>query len=219
MLGGDVDLFSSYVGFDHPTLVNGKRALAYPSFSLPLQTSYAYVVPKVGLHVTRYALDPNSQGLEAQTRTLPILTSDAGFVFERDTKFTGMPFIQTLEPKLHYVYIPFRDQSRLPNFDSGVQDVSFATMFTENQFRGNGRINERNQVTFGVTSRLIHPDSGIDIVRVAAAQRYTFRARVTWGLPPAGPQRELRLPPRSRHDPALGGLPRRGAIQHDLSLP
>ncbi len=186
VLGGDVDLFSSYVDFDHPTLVNGKRVVAYPSYSLPLQTSYAYAIPKVGAHVTRYSLDPNSQGVREQTRTLPIVTADTGLVFERDTQLTGMPFIQTLEPKLFYVYIPFRDQSRLPNFESGVQDISFATMFTENQFSGHDRINDANQVTFGVTSRLIHPDSGIERLRVALAQRYYFSGqRVTLpGVPP-----------------------------------
>ena len=116
VLNTDFDVLASYVDFDHPTLVNGKRALAYPSLALPLQTSYAYLVPKAGLHVTRYLLDPNAQGLTEQTRTLPVFTTDAGLVFERETRFTGLPFIQTLEPKLFYVYIPFREQSRLPNF-------------------------------------------------------------------------------------------------------
>lgn len=173
----DFDLLSSYVDFDHPTLVNGKRLLAYPSIAVPLQTSYAYVVPKAGLHVTRYFLDPNAQGLEEQTRTVPIYTTDAGLIFEREMSFSGLPFIQTLEPKLFYVYIPYRDQSRLPNFESGVQDISFATMFTENQFSGHDRINDANQVTVGVTSRLIHPDTGIERLRVALAQRYYFQGQ------------------------------------------
>jgi LPS-assembly protein len=174
VLKTDIDVLASYVDFDHPTLVNGKRALAYPSISLPLQTSYAYVIPKAGMHVTRYLLDPNAQGVTEQTRTLPIFTADAGLVLERETTFTGMPFIQTVEPKLFYVYIPFRDQSRLPNFESGVQDVSFATMFTENQFSGHDRINDANQVTAGVTSRLIHPDTGVERLRLAVAQRFYF---------------------------------------------
>ena len=173
----DLDLYSNYVDFDHPTLVNGKRLLAYPSVSLPLQTSYAYLIPKAGLHATRYFLDPNPQGLEEQTRTLQIYTVDAGLVFERETRLTGLPFIQTLEPKAFYVYIPYRDQSRLPNFESGVQDISFATMFTENQFSGHDRINDANQVTVGVTSRLIHPESGIERLRVALAQRYYFQGQ------------------------------------------
>jgi LPS-assembly protein len=180
VLGGDLDLLSSYVDFDHSTLVNGRRALAYPSFSLPLQTSYAYVVPKIGLHATRYFVDPNAQGFEDQTRTLPIFTADSGLVLERNTRFTGRSFVQTLEPRLYYVYIPFRDQSSIPNFESGVQDVSFATMFTENQFSGHDRINDANQVTFGVTSRLIDPASGVESLRVAVAQRYYFEGqRVT----------------------------------------
>jgi len=192
VLKTDLDLLASYVDFDHPTLVNGKRALVYPSASLPLQTSYAYVIPKAGVHVTRYLLDPNAQALTEQTRTLPIVSTDAGLVFERDTSFTGMPFIQTLEPKLFYVYIPYRDQSRLPNFESGVQDISFATMFTENQFSGNDRINDANQVTIGVTSRLIHPDSGVERLRVALAQRYYFSGqRVTLPGVPTRPDHSV----------------------------
>jgi LPS-assembly protein len=68
-----------------------------------------------------------------------------------------------------------------------VQDVSFATMFTENQFSGHDRINDANQVTVGVTSRLIHPDSGAEQLRVALAQRYYFAGqRVT--LPGVAPR-------------------------------
>ena len=186
VLRTDFDLLTSYVDFKHPTLVSGKRALAYPSFSLPLQNSYAYVIPKIGVHATRYFVDPNAQDLRDQTRVLPIFTADSGVVFERDTVFTGLPFIQTFEPKLYYVYIPFRDQSRLPNFESGLQDIGFATIFSENQFSGHDRINDANQVTIGVISRLIHPDSGIERLRVALAQRYYFDdQKVTLpGVPP-----------------------------------
>jgi LPS-assembly protein len=186
VLGGDFDLLSSFVRFEHPTLVSGQRVLAYPSYAWPVQTPYAYFIPKAGVHVTRYRVSENVEGLEQQTRTLPIITADTGLIFERDTMITGMPFIQTLEPKLFYVYIPFKDQSRLPNFESGLQDVSFATMFTENQFSGHDRINDANQVTVGVTSRLIHPETGIERLRGTIAQRYYFQdQRVTLpGVPP-----------------------------------
>ena len=59
-----------------------------------------------------------------QTRALPILSTESGVVFERDTRFSNMNFTQTLEPKLMYVYIPYRDQSRLPNFESGISDIA-----------------------------------------------------------------------------------------------
>jgi LPS-assembly protein len=186
VLKSDLDVLASYVDFQHPTLPSGKRLLAYPSLSVPLQGSFAYITPKIGVHASRYSVNPNTVGFEDTTRVLPIFTADSGVVFERDTRFTGLPFIQTLEPKAFYVYIPFRDQSRIPNFESGQQDISFATIFSENQFSGNDRINDANQVTVGVTSRLIHPDSGIERLRVALAQRYYFsEQRVTLpGVPP-----------------------------------
>ena len=187
VLRSDFDMLSSFTAFQHPTLVNGRRMLAYPSLSMPLQSSYAYVTPKIGMHVTRYMIDPNTSNLQDQTRALPIFTTESGLVFERDARFGNMPFIQTLEPKLYYVYIPFRDQSRLPNFESGLQDVNFATIFSENQFSGQDRINDANQLTFGVTSRFIHSDSGVERLRVGLAQRYYFQSqRVT--LPGVAPR-------------------------------
>jgi LPS-assembly protein len=171
----DFDMLGQYVDFSHPTLVNGKRLVAYPSVSMPLQSAYAYLTPKVGAHFTHYALDKSTTTLPDATRTLPIFTTEAGLVFERDTRIAGQPFIQTLEPKIYYVYIPFRDQSQIPIFDSGARDINLATIFAENQFSGQDRINDANQITFGVSSRFVNADNGIERVRVALAQRYYFQ--------------------------------------------
>jgi LPS-assembly protein len=184
---GELDVLGSFTAFDHPSLVNGRRMLAYPSLSLPLQTAYAHLIPKIGVHFTHYALDRNTTaGLPDSTRTLPIFTADAGLIFERDMALGAHRLLQTLEPRLYYVYIPFRDQSRLPNFDSGVQDINMATIFSENQFSGHDRINDANQMTYGITSRLIASDTGVERLRGVLAQRYYFQGqRVTLPeLPP-----------------------------------
>ena len=180
LLYTDFDFYGQYVDFDHPTQVNGKRALAYPSVSLPLQTAYAYVTPKLGINVTRYSIGQNSSGFTDQERSLPILSTDSGMVFERDTSFGGMPYLQTLEPRLYYVYIPFHDQNGIPVFDSGPQDINFASIYSENQFAGWDRINDANQLTAGVTSRFIGTRTGAERLRVGLAQRYYFsRQQVT----------------------------------------
>lgn len=180
ILRGDFDFIGNYVDFSHPTLVKGKRFMAYPSLSLPLQTSYAHLTPKIGASLTHYALDKNTTTLPDSTRTLPIMSLDSGMVFERDAKIGGRNFIHTLEPKLYYVYIPFRDQALLPNFESGVQDINFATIFSENQFSGYDRINDANQITLGITSRFINSETGAERLRVGVAQRYYFQPqRVT----------------------------------------
>ena len=180
VLQSDFDFYGHYVGFDHPTQVNGQRALAYPSLSLPLATPYAHVTPKLGLNVTRYALDPNAAGYSNQTRTLPVFTTDSSMVLERPAVFGGTSFLQTLEPRLYYVYIPFRDQSRIPIFDSGQQDINFSTIYSENQYAGWDRISDANQVTLGIGSRLIAPETGSERLRAGVAQRFYFETqRVT----------------------------------------
>jgi LPS-assembly protein len=106
---------------------------------------------------------------------VPIFSTEGGLIFERDTTIGGTKYLQTLEPKLMYVYIPYRDQRHLPNFESGLADINFASIFSENQFSGNDRINDANQLTLGVTSRLLDPNSGIEQIRVGLAQRFYFK--------------------------------------------
>ena len=172
----DLEVISNFVDFNHPTLVNGKRAVAYPSLSLPLQSSFAYLIPKVGVNYTHYDLDPTTTARGDQNRTVPIFSAETGLVFERPTTF-GQNLTQTLEPKVYYVYTPTRQQNQIPNFDSAVRDVSFATLYAENQFSGYDRINDANQVTVGVTSRFLHPESGLERLRIGLAQRYYFKSQ------------------------------------------
>ena len=174
VLHSDFDFTGHYVVFDHPTQVTAKRTVLYPSVSVPLQTPYAYVTPKLGVNGTYYSIDQNTGGFSDETRTLPIFSADSGMVFERPTTLGGAAHLQTLEPRIYYVYIPFRDQSGIPVFDSAQQDINFATIYAENQFSGSDRINDANQVTLGITSRFISTDSGAERMRVGVAQRYYF---------------------------------------------
>ncbi len=173
----DLEFFSSAVDFTHPLLTNGKRVVAYPSVSVPLQTAFAYLTPKVGMHVTHYDLNPSTAAASNPNRAVPIFSAESGMVFERNTAWYDQKLLQTLEPKINYVYIPTRAQNQLPNFDSAVQDINFATLYSENQFSGNDRINDANQVTMGVTSRLLHQDTGVERLRVGLAQRYYFKSQ------------------------------------------
>ena len=172
----DLDLGSSLVEFTHPTLINGKRIVAYPSVSAPLQSSFAYVTPKIGMHLTRYDFDQTNTAVRDQTRAVPIFSTDTGLLFERNMTLSGQNLLQTLEPKLYYVYIPTRTQNQIPNFDSGQQTVNFATLFSENQFSGNDRVNDANQVTTGVTSRLLQ-ENGVERLRVGLAERLYFKSQ------------------------------------------
>lgn len=162
-------------------LADGLRLVLYPSVSMPLQTAFGYVKPKVSLHHTRYDLnEPVSANGDANlTRTVPLFSLDSGVVFERDTTFRKESFVQTLEPRIYYLYVPFRNQDDriFPNFESAEMDFSFAQIFTENRFSGHDRINDANEITLALTSRLIESTTGNERLRLAVGQRIRFHER------------------------------------------
>jgi LPS-assembly protein len=192
--GFDVGSSAEFVAFSHPTLVNGKRSTLYPSLSLPLITPGSYITPKVGVHYTYYSLDEIPSLVDPVTglptnipafpdsisRTLPIYSVDSGLIYEREANALGQAVTQTLEPRLYYVYIPYSDQRQIPLFDTGVADFNYAQIFSENKFSGGDRINDASQLTAAVTSRLLLPSSGEEVLRGTFGQRYYFKdQRVT----------------------------------------
>jgi LPS-assembly protein len=185
--GLEFNTFGEFTDFRHPTLVSGRRWLLYPSMSLPLARPYGFLTPKIGYHVTRYDVTENPGNFESRTRGLPIASVDSGLQFERPFTFKDQPFTQTLEPRLFFLYVPFRDQTRLPVFSTSESDFNFAQIFNENLFIGGDRISDAKQVTAAVTTRFIENATGIERLRAAVGQRYYYRTqRVTLadaGLP------------------------------------
>jgi LPS-assembly protein len=167
---------ADYTEFSHPTLLNGKRLVINPSISYPLVNESAfYIMPKVALHSTQYEMGSNNQnGLPSGSRTLPMFSMDSGMFFERDTNWFARDFIQTLEPRAFYVYVPYRKQDLLPNFDSALADFNMVQMFSDNRFLGNDRIGDANQATFATTTRLLAENNGAERLRVTLGERFSF---------------------------------------------
>ncbi len=155
---------------------NGQRAFGVLQASYPIKSAGGYLTPRLQLHATQYQFEtPLSNGDTASNRFLPTFSVDSGLVFERDTLLFDRKLRQTLEPRAFYVFTPYRDQSFLPNYDSGANDFNLSTIFAENAFVGNDRISDSNLLTLGLTSRFLNPDSGAEAARVGVAQRLLFR--------------------------------------------
>ena len=160
--------------FENPTMLPGNRYIADVRTAYPILAPGWWVVPRARLSSTAYDI-PEFQPLEPTvTRTMPILSLDAGLVFERDIGWFGRAAQQTLEPRLFYAYIPFRNQNNLPNFDSALADLNYAQLFTENIFSGSDRISNANQLTAALTTRILDNETGAERLRAAIAQRYYF---------------------------------------------
>jgi LPS-assembly protein len=180
VLGLDLQGLGEFTNFRHPDLVNGERLILNPQASYPLRRPWGYVTPKVGLNFTRYHITQGSQGFADASRTVPLGSVDAGLFFDRAFSLAGQDFLQTLEPRLYYLRVPFREQSNLPVFSTDQVDFGAGSLFRENRFVGGDRIGDANQLTAAVSSRLIESGNGLERLQATLGQIYYFdRQRVT----------------------------------------
>ena len=221
--GFDLNLAGEFARFSHPTQVMGNRFVANPSISYPVLSPGGYITPKLALHTTRYSLQQNVAGApDNMIRTVPLFSLDSGLVFERTANLFGQDYTQTLEPRAYYLRVPVRDQSRFPVFDSGLPDLNFAQIFTDNIYSGADRIADASQITVGVTSRLLGTNNANERMRISFAQRYYF-ATQTVTLPGETPRTDRssdflaalsgEIAPKLTLDTALQYNPNSGAAQ------
>ncbi len=181
VLKTDVSAIGQYSNFIHPEKVNGQRMVFYPQVALPIVHPAFQITPKIGVHATQYTLGNQTNGDSvSMTRTLPVVSLDSTMIFERESNWGDRDYIQTLEPRLYYLNIPYKDQSQIPIFDSGRTDFNFAQIFAENRYSGFDRINDANQLTAAVTTRLLDANTGVERFKAMLGQRYYFKPqRVT----------------------------------------
>jgi LPS-assembly protein len=171
----DATLPAEYVRFAHPTLVDGSRVLLTPTVSMPILSPGWFLTPKAGVRHVSYGLNRTTPGqLVSPNAAIPWVSVDSGLVFDRDARFFGETLTQTLEPRLFYVYVPYRNQDTLPVFDTGVADFNFPQLFTENRFGGGDRFGDANHATLALTSRFLQ-SGGQEAFRATIGQRYYFQ--------------------------------------------
>ncbi len=166
----------------------GTRFDLQPGVSLPLRANYGFLEPRLILRHTQYWLAHTQPGQrDVLTRDLPLFSIDSGLYFERDTHLGTTPMRQTLEPRLYYLYVPYRNQSALPVFDTALYTFSFARMFRDNRFSGADRVGDANQLTAALTTRMLRRADGSEWLSASLGQTFYFsHHRVT--LPGALPE-------------------------------
>jgi LPS-assembly protein len=110
-------------------------------------------------------------GDDAPSRSLPTASVDLGLVMERAAGARGNK-VQTLEPRLLYLYTPYRDQDELPVFDTGIPDLNLVQLFRKNRYVGPDRIGDANQVAVGVTTRLLDASQGRQFLSATLGQAF-----------------------------------------------
>ncbi|WQG59815.1 LPS-assembly protein LptD [Pseudomonas sp. RTB3] len=168
------------------TRANGTRLNVAPAVDYPMNWTYGFITPKLKYVYTKYDLDLDTIGKNtlaagdefksSQDRAVPIASVDSGLFFDRKTNWFGKEYNQTLEPRAYYLYVPNKDQSDIPVFDTSENTFSYASLFRDNRFSGNDRIGDENKLSLGVTSRWIE-ENGFERQRVAIGQALYFKDR------------------------------------------
>ncbi len=158
--------------------VDGSRAITMPQLTLPLYSSAGYLKPSVELSATQYSLSNQVAGADNSIdRVLPISDVDSGLFFDKQGSFFGHAYQQTLEPRLFYLYVPYRNQDDIPLFDTTVEPFTYDQLFRTNRFTGYDRIGDTNQLSYALTSRILDPESGVEKMHVSVGEIYYFENR------------------------------------------
>jgi LPS-assembly protein len=170
---------AQYSNFDNDAdLVTGQRLYTEAGAAYPMLWSYGYLTPTLKYRQLNYDL---SEGPffedDSPSAGAALANLDGGLVFERNTSVAGRQLLQTLEPRLYYLYSEYEQQTDQPDFDSAELTFTYNQLFRETRFSGRDRLDDANQISVGLTSQFIDMASGRSLFSASLGQIFYFRDR------------------------------------------
>lgn len=167
---------SEAVYFSRDVGVEGARADVFSAVTWDKDLGWGYLRPSVGYRWTGYELEDTEPGQPGSPdRGLGIYSFDSGLRFDR---LQADGDVQTLEPRLFYLYVPFEEQGELPDFDTGPLTFGFSSLFHHNQFTGADRQSNANQLTLALSTRTFSAETGRERWRLSVGQMLFFEDRL-----------------------------------------
>jgi len=170
LAGMNLGLRAELVNFARRSGTTGVRLDLRPNLSLPIGGPGFSITPRVEFRHTQYQLSNAAEEAdESPSISAPVFSVDSRAVFERPVGANGR-LTQTLEPRVQFTHIPFRDQSGIPVFDSGEPDFNNVQLFRQNRFTGGDRLGDTDKLSIGVTSRLLDFADGREYLTATLGQ-------------------------------------------------
>ena len=170
-LGMQLGLDGEVVNFDRDVGITGWRVNMAPSIELPISRPGWFITPSLSVDHTQYELNDTLPDTDTSPRrTVPIASLDVGMVLERSLGDSFGNRIMTLEPRMLYVHVPHREQDGLPVFDTITPDLNLISLYRKNRYLGVDRIADTDQVSIGITSRILDLSSGRELVTATIGQ-------------------------------------------------
>jgi len=178
-LGLDYALDSEVVFFDKPEIIRGSRFHMMPEISAPLNFNGIEITPAIGIDLTKYNLHNTKHNYHSNIttspeRAVPIYSLDLKGVFQKTWK---KGYLQTLEPRILGVYIPYRNQDDFPIFDTIVPDMNLIQMFRKNRYVGQDKLGDTSQITYGITTKVFATNKAMPLFGFTLGQIRYFKDR------------------------------------------
>jgi LPS-assembly protein len=164
-----------------------------PWIELNFERASGYLRPRLGYRYTAYQLSddwlrslaecaradcglapPRLWPDRSPSRSLPIASLDAALNFERPTRLFGSAMLQTLQPRLYYLHVPFENQDAIPLFDTQQLTFGWDQLFRSNRFSGADRQSDADQLTLALTSRWFEHSDGRERLALGLGQIIYF---------------------------------------------
>ena len=173
------DVSAEAVHFRKDELGGANRYSGDVSAAYRLDAAYGYIEPQISANYAHYDYSTRKDKLRGKhhDRFLPTFSLDSKLTFERGFDWQGEDWTQTLEPRLYYLYTPYKDQSEIPDFDTDERSLSWNWLFARNRFVGEDRIGDANQLTTSVSSSFYRNHDGQEKLRLSLGQIQYFKDR------------------------------------------
>lgn len=163
---------------DEQDAVVGQRLYAEAGVQYPMSWQYGFLRSTAKYRVLEYQLDRQLAELDENPSARSALTSvDGGLFFERKARLAGRDVLQTLEPRVFYLYSQFDEQRAQPDFDSAELTFNYNQLFRDTRFSGRDRLDDANQMAIGLTTRFLDEGTGEERFNASIGQIFYFTNR------------------------------------------
>ncbi|MDP5053403.1 MAG: LPS assembly protein LptD [Congregibacter sp.] len=172
---------------DAAELATGQRLYGEAGVTYPMSWQYGFLRSTAKYRALQYALNRQIGDLDENPGALAGLASvDGGLFFERRAQLVDKNVVQTLEPRVFYLYSQYDEQTDQPDFDSAELTFNYNQLFRDTRFSGRDRLDDANRMSIGLTTRFLDESSGEELFNASIGQIVYFnnrRVRLNAGAP------------------------------------
>lgn len=170
--GINFSLSGQHTSFDYKgegVVVGNRSHINFDAYTHYLTNEYSFQ-PHINLNATNY----NLENTDNHSREMYSIGLDYKYFLERETNIFGKNILQTLTPRISYLYAPEKNQNHLPNFDSSENNITYDDLFLGNTWSGVDRIDGFNNIAIGMESSFIDNDDGTIYANLNIARSYNI---------------------------------------------